>query len=180
MVTAISPTKCVPDQPSVRHLPALLSGPRGSLGCSALFQLLFSPLSLSAVPPDRRAACLLSGAGPGSLPWVPECWFLSPHPTSPGQVCRWRGEHWSVLLCLLGRQSTVCSSPCLQEPVTVSSHVVTISSLTPATSYNCSVTTFSHSSPSVPTFIAVSTMGKQHFPAFFFLLRLQHLLLLAF
>ncbi|XP_065539281.1 receptor-type tyrosine-protein phosphatase O isoform X2 [Lathamus discolor] len=47
----------------------------------------------------------------------------------------------------------------VQEPVTVSSHVVTISSLTPATSYNCSVTTFSHNSPSIPTFIAVSTMA---------------------
>ncbi|XP_070803154.1 receptor-type tyrosine-protein phosphatase O [Pituophis catenifer annectens] len=46
----------------------------------------------------------------------------------------------------------------VQEPVTVSSHVVTVSSLLPATSYNCSVTSFSHNSPSVPTYIAVSTM----------------------
>ncbi|KAM3673495.1 receptor-type tyrosine-protein phosphatase O isoform 1-T1 [Ammospiza maritima maritima] len=51
-----------------------------------------------------------------------------------------------------------------QEPVTVSSHVVTISSLTPATSYNCSVTTFSHNSPSIPTFIAVSTMVTEMNP----------------
>ncbi|EMP35052.1 Receptor-type tyrosine-protein phosphatase O, partial [Chelonia mydas] len=51
-----------------------------------------------------------------------------------------------------------------QEPVTVSSHVVTISSLLPATSYNCSVTTFSHNSPSVPTFIAVSTMVTEMNP----------------
>ncbi|RMC02721.1 hypothetical protein DUI87_19910 [Hirundo rustica rustica] len=50
------------------------------------------------------------------------------------------------------------------EPVTVSSHVVTISSLTPATSYNCSVTTFSHNSPSIPTFIAVSTMVTEMNP----------------
>lgn len=48
----------------------------------------------------------------------------------------------------------------LQEPISVSSHVVTISSLLPATAYNCSVTSFSHDSPSVPTFIAVSTMGN--------------------
>lgn len=47
-----------------------------------------------------------------------------------------------------------------QEPISVSSHVVTISSLLPATAYNCSVTSFSHDSPSVPTFIAVSTMGN--------------------
>ncbi|NXD44430.1 PTPRO phosphatase, partial [Copsychus sechellarum] len=52
----------------------------------------------------------------------------------------------------------------IQEPVTVSSHVVTISSLTPATSYNCSVTTFSHNSPSIPTFIAVSTMVTEMNP----------------
>ncbi|XP_028601730.2 receptor-type tyrosine-protein phosphatase O isoform X2 [Podarcis muralis] len=52
----------------------------------------------------------------------------------------------------------------IQEPVTVSSHVVTISSLLPATSYNCSVTTFSHNSPSIPTFIAVSTMVTEMNP----------------
>ncbi|XP_039203539.1 receptor-type tyrosine-protein phosphatase O isoform X1 [Crotalus tigris] len=46
----------------------------------------------------------------------------------------------------------------IQEPVTISSHVVTVSSLRPATSYNCSVTSFSHNSPSVPTYISVSTM----------------------
>ncbi|NWU91905.1 PTPRO phosphatase, partial [Upupa epops] len=52
----------------------------------------------------------------------------------------------------------------VQEPVTVSSHVVTVSSLTPATSYNCSVTTFSHNSPSIPTFIVVSTMVTEMNP----------------
>ncbi|VTJ65529.1 Hypothetical predicted protein, partial [Marmota monax] len=52
----------------------------------------------------------------------------------------------------------------LQEPVAVSSHVVTISSLLPATAYNCSVTSFSHDSPSVPTFIAVSTMVTEMNP----------------
>ncbi|XP_019371132.1 PREDICTED: receptor-type tyrosine-protein phosphatase O isoform X3 [Gavialis gangeticus] len=52
----------------------------------------------------------------------------------------------------------------IQEPVTVSSHVVTISSLMPATLYNCSVTTFSHDSPSIPAFIAVSTMVTEMNP----------------
>uniref|UniRef100_A0ABM5GE00 Receptor-type tyrosine-protein phosphatase O isoform X2 n=1 Tax=Pogona vitticeps TaxID=103695 RepID=A0ABM5GE00_9SAUR len=52
----------------------------------------------------------------------------------------------------------------IKEPVTVSSHVVTISSLLPATSYNCSVVSFSHDSPSVPTFIAVSTMVTEMNP----------------
>ncbi|XP_068962227.1 receptor-type tyrosine-protein phosphatase O isoform X1 [Petaurus breviceps papuanus] len=52
----------------------------------------------------------------------------------------------------------------LQEPVSVSSHIVTISSLLPATAYNCSVTSFSHNSPSVPTFIAISTMVTEMNP----------------
>uniref|UniRef100_A0A4W2DWF6 Receptor-type tyrosine-protein phosphatase O n=1 Tax=Bos indicus x Bos taurus TaxID=30522 RepID=A0A4W2DWF6_BOBOX len=52
----------------------------------------------------------------------------------------------------------------LQEPISVSSHVVTISSLLPATAYNCSVTSFSHDSPSVPTFIAISTMVTEMNP----------------
>ncbi|XP_073079326.1 receptor-type tyrosine-protein phosphatase O isoform X1 [Manis javanica] len=52
----------------------------------------------------------------------------------------------------------------LQEPISVSSHVVTISRLLPATAYNCSVTSFSHDSPSVPTFIAVSTMVAEMNP----------------
>uniref|UniRef100_A0A8C5KWA3 Receptor-type tyrosine-protein phosphatase O n=1 Tax=Jaculus jaculus TaxID=51337 RepID=A0A8C5KWA3_JACJA len=52
----------------------------------------------------------------------------------------------------------------LQEPIAVSSHVVTISSLHPATAYNCSVTSFSHDSPSAPTFIAVSTMVTEMNP----------------
>uniref|UniRef100_A0A8C5PGA9 Protein tyrosine phosphatase receptor type O n=1 Tax=Leptobrachium leishanense TaxID=445787 RepID=A0A8C5PGA9_9ANUR len=45
------------------------------------------------------------------------------------------------------------------DPVTVFSHVVTISSLQPAHSYNCSVTTISHRIPSSPTYISVSTLG---------------------
>ncbi|KAK2493211.1 hypothetical protein MC885_005767, partial [Smutsia gigantea] len=52
----------------------------------------------------------------------------------------------------------------LQEPISVSSHVVTISRLLPATAYNCSITSFSHDSPSVPTFIAVSTMVAEMNP----------------
>jgi len=159
---------------------ALPKGSWGCLVCSGLFLLLFSPPFLSPLLPDCWATCLFSRADPGYLPWVSKCWFLSPDLTLAGLVCGWRGEQWFVLLCLQERQNFLHFFPHLQEPVTVSSHVVTISSLTPATSYNCSVTTFSHNSPSIPTFIAVSTMGKEHFPAFFFLPQLQHLFLLAF
>lgn len=162
------------------HCPALPRRPWGSVGCFGLFLLLFSSLFLSSLWPDCQAACLFSREGPDYLPWVSKCWFLSSDLTLTGQIYGWRGAPWFVLLCLQERPTSMYFSPCLQEPVTVSSHVVTISSLTPATSYNCSVTTFSHNSPSIPTFIAVSTMGKQHFPAFFFLLQLKHLFLPAF
>ncbi|XP_042323784.1 receptor-type tyrosine-protein phosphatase O [Sceloporus undulatus] len=62
------------------------------------------------------------------------------------------------------QQSGLSQDANVQEPVTVSSHVVTISSLLPATSYNCSVTSFSHDSSSVPTFIVVSTMVTEMNP----------------
>lgn len=169
----------MPGQAPVRHPPALPKGAWGSLGGSGLFLLLFSPLFLSPLLPDY----LFSRASPGCLPWVSQCWFPSPDLPLPGQnVYMGGGGSTDLCSCIYRRDKLlcVCFSPSLQEPVTVSSHVVTISSLTPATSYNCSVTTFSHSSPSVPTFIAVSTMGKQHFPALFFLLHLQHLFLFAF
>lgn len=160
-------------------------------GCSA-----FRPQVCLTKP--LRGTLLPSPRGPGGLWVVPPAVFTPvPLPSSarlpilegrpdlplPGQnVYTGRGGSTDLCSCIYRRDRLlcVCFSPSLQEPVTVSSHVVTISSLTPATSYNCSVTTFSHNSPSVPTFIAVSTMGKQHFPALFFLLHLQHLFLFAF
>uniref|UniRef100_A0A1B8Y245 Fibronectin type-III domain-containing protein n=1 Tax=Xenopus tropicalis TaxID=8364 RepID=A0A1B8Y245_XENTR len=45
-----------------------------------------------------------------------------------------------------------------KDPVAVFSHIVTISSLQPDTSYNCSVTSISHRTPSAPTFLTVSTL----------------------
>ncbi|XP_073506703.1 receptor-type tyrosine-protein phosphatase O isoform X2 [Phyllobates terribilis] len=45
-----------------------------------------------------------------------------------------------------------------KDPVIVFSHVVTISSLRPGTSYNCSLCAVSHRSPSIPTYIVVSTL----------------------
>ncbi|XP_069484468.1 receptor-type tyrosine-protein phosphatase O isoform X2 [Ambystoma mexicanum] len=60
----------------------------------------------------------------------------------------------------------IASNPELQEqePVTVFSHVVTISSLQPATTYNCSVTSISHQAPSLPTFIVVNTLVAEMNP----------------
>ncbi|XP_069819620.1 receptor-type tyrosine-protein phosphatase O isoform X3 [Dendropsophus ebraccatus] len=45
-----------------------------------------------------------------------------------------------------------------KDPVTVFSHVVTIGNLHPGTSYNCSICSVSHHTPSVPTYILVSTL----------------------
>uniref|UniRef100_A0AAX7VPC4 Protein-tyrosine-phosphatase n=1 Tax=Astatotilapia calliptera TaxID=8154 RepID=A0AAX7VPC4_ASTCA len=47
------------------------------------------------------------------------------------------------------------------EPQTSTSHVVTISGLIPSSSYNCTVTSFSYSTPSKPTHISVSTVVPQ-------------------
>ncbi|XP_028663927.1 receptor-type tyrosine-protein phosphatase O isoform X1 [Erpetoichthys calabaricus] len=50
------------------------------------------------------------------------------------------------------------------EQLTVNSHVVTFSSLSPSTTYNCSVTSFSHDMSSEPAFIAVSTLVAEMNP----------------
>ncbi|CAH2278602.1 Receptor-type tyrosine- phosphatase O [Pelobates cultripes] len=47
------------------------------------------------------------------------------------------------------------------DPVTVVSHVVTISGLQPGRPYNCSVTTISHQAPSSPTYISISTLDVE-------------------
>lgn len=46
-----------------------------------------------------------------------------------------------------------------RDPQMVHSHIATVSSLQPATAYNCSVTSYSYSTPSEPTYIGVSTTG---------------------
>ncbi|MBN3286255.1 PTPRO phosphatase, partial [Polyodon spathula] len=46
-----------------------------------------------------------------------------------------------------------------QDQLRVNYHMVTVSSLLPSTAYNCSVTSFSHSTPSEPAYIGVSTLG---------------------
>ncbi|KAM9293956.1 receptor-type tyrosine-protein phosphatase O [Gastrophryne carolinensis] len=51
-----------------------------------------------------------------------------------------------------------------KDPVTVFSHVVTISNLQPGTSYNCSISSVSHRSASVPTYITISTLVAEMNP----------------
>ncbi|XP_059181925.1 receptor-type tyrosine-protein phosphatase O isoform X2 [Centropristis striata] len=52
-----------------------------------------------------------------------------------------------------------------REPQTASSHVVTVSGLAPASSYNCTVTSFSYSTPSKPAHITISTAAKEMNPS---------------
>uniref|UniRef100_A0A8K9X1Y6 protein-tyrosine-phosphatase n=1 Tax=Oncorhynchus mykiss TaxID=8022 RepID=A0A8K9X1Y6_ONCMY len=47
----------------------------------------------------------------------------------------------------------------VRDPLTAQSHVVTVSSLLPSSSYNCSVISYSYSTPSEPAFIHISTTG---------------------
>ncbi|XP_072566306.1 receptor-type tyrosine-protein phosphatase O-like isoform X1 [Paramormyrops kingsleyae] len=52
-----------------------------------------------------------------------------------------------------------------REPQMVHSHIATMSGLQPATAYNCSVTSYSYSTPSEPTYIGVSTTVREMNPS---------------
>lgn len=165
-------------QPTLYEAPSC--PPQGVLGLPGVLWAVpaaaFTPVSL---PSSARLPAYFQKRALVALPGFRSAGFFPRSDFTWSNI--WVEKGALIVLLRLQEDKLLCIfSPCLQEPVTVSSHVVTISSLTPATSYNCSVTTFSHNSPSIPTFIAVSTMGKQHFCAFFFLLQLQHLFLLDF
>ncbi|XP_072528764.1 receptor-type tyrosine-protein phosphatase O isoform X2 [Salminus brasiliensis] len=51
------------------------------------------------------------------------------------------------------------------EPQTALAHVLTLSNLQPSTSYNCSVTSFSYSTPSEPAYITISTLAREMNPS---------------
>ncbi|KAJ8373850.1 hypothetical protein SKAU_G00044300 [Synaphobranchus kaupii] len=53
----------------------------------------------------------------------------------------------------------------VREPQAVHSHVATIADLQPSTAYNCSVTSYSYSTPSEPTYIAISTPAREMNPS---------------
>ncbi|XP_074482061.1 receptor-type tyrosine-protein phosphatase O isoform X2 [Sebastes fasciatus] len=52
-----------------------------------------------------------------------------------------------------------------REPQTASSHVVTVSGLLPSSTYNCTVISFSYSTPSKPAHITISTAAKEMNPS---------------
>uniref|UniRef100_A0A3P8UVI2 protein-tyrosine-phosphatase n=1 Tax=Cynoglossus semilaevis TaxID=244447 RepID=A0A3P8UVI2_CYNSE len=54
---------------------------------------------------------------------------------------------------------------CRSKPQMVSSHIVTVSGLLPSSTYNCSVTSFSYSTPSKPAHISITTAAKEMNPS---------------
>ncbi|XP_024140158.1 receptor-type tyrosine-protein phosphatase O isoform X1 [Oryzias melastigma] len=52
-----------------------------------------------------------------------------------------------------------------QEPLTSTSHVLTVSGLTPSSTYNCSVTSVSYSTPSRPAHVTVTTADREMNPS---------------
>ncbi|XP_061524179.1 receptor-type tyrosine-protein phosphatase O isoform X2 [Phycodurus eques] len=53
----------------------------------------------------------------------------------------------------------------VREPQLSSSHVLTVSGLVPSSSYNCSVVSFSYSTPSKPAHVTVTTAAKEMNPS---------------
>ncbi|KAJ8411138.1 hypothetical protein AAFF_G00171440 [Aldrovandia affinis] len=53
----------------------------------------------------------------------------------------------------------------VREPQAIHSHVATIADLQPSTAYNCSVTSYSYSTPSEPSYITVSTPAREMNPS---------------
>ncbi|XP_062860865.1 receptor-type tyrosine-protein phosphatase O isoform X2 [Trichomycterus rosablanca] len=51
------------------------------------------------------------------------------------------------------------------EPLTAHSHVLTVGNLQPSISYNCSVISYSYSTPSEPTYITISTLAQEMNPS---------------
>nr|XP_028601730.1 receptor-type tyrosine-protein phosphatase O isoform X2 [Podarcis muralis] len=114
-------------------------------------------------------ACTETGSNTSALQLVkvdpaPPRSLFAVNKTQTSVTLLWVEEGVADFFEVFCQQAGLSQDTKIQEPVTVSSHVVTISSLLPATSYNCSVTTFSHNSPSIPTFIAVSTMVTEMNP----------------
>ncbi|XP_060885221.1 receptor-type tyrosine-protein phosphatase O isoform X4 [Labrus mixtus] len=52
-----------------------------------------------------------------------------------------------------------------REPQTSTSHVLTVSGLIPSSAYNCTVTSFSYSTPSKPAHITIRTVAKEMNPS---------------
>lgn len=80
-------------------------------------------------------------------------------PAEPAGSSRYLSDGSIDLLLAMG--VIIVSPPVCQarEPLTATSHVLTVSGLMPSSTYNCTVTSFSYSTPSTPAHIAISTVG---------------------
>lgn len=72
-------------------------------------------------------------------------------------------RHLDGYLKLKSSLSRLCQA---REPQTANSHVVTVSGLMPSSTYNCTVTSFSYSTPSKPAHIAITTVGRWRCPVY--------------
>ncbi|PIO37167.1 hypothetical protein AB205_0105150, partial [Aquarana catesbeiana] len=105
-----------------------------------------------------------------SLPYVvkldpaPPKSLFAVNKTQTSVTLLWVEEGFSDYFEVFCRCSDLVQSEYDKDAVVVSSHVVTISNLHPGTSYNCSITSVSHHSASVPTFITVSTLVAEMNP----------------
>ncbi|XP_053717636.1 receptor-type tyrosine-protein phosphatase O isoform X2 [Synchiropus splendidus] len=70
-------------------------------------------------------------------------------------------DHYQII-CKATRANKELKPP---EPQISNSHVATISGLTPASSYNCTVTSYSYSTASKPAHITITTVAKEMNPS---------------
>ncbi|XP_027128091.1 receptor-type tyrosine-protein phosphatase O isoform X1 [Larimichthys crocea] len=125
---------------------------------------------------DQLSSCLLVSHR------VSSCLIVSPRvvsvtePAPPRSLYAVNATHSSVTLlwteegvvdyyqvvCQANRPSKELKA---REPQTASSHVVTVSGLMPSSTYNCTVTSFSYSTPSKPAHITITTVAKEMNPS---------------
>uniref|UniRef100_A0A8C9RI04 protein-tyrosine-phosphatase n=1 Tax=Scleropages formosus TaxID=113540 RepID=A0A8C9RI04_SCLFO len=93
-------------------------------------------------------------------------------PASPRSLYAVNSTHTSVSLVwveegVVDFYQVLCKPLSLnkEEPQIVHGHMATISGLRPATAYNCSVTSYSYSTPSEPTYVGVSTPAREMNPS---------------
>lgn len=70
-------------------------------------------------------------------------------------------DHYQVLC----RPSRTSKEPKAQEALTVSAHLLTVWGLQPGSAYNCTVTSFSYSTPSSPAHITITTLAREMNPS---------------
>uniref|UniRef100_A0A7N6BEF2 Protein-tyrosine-phosphatase n=1 Tax=Anabas testudineus TaxID=64144 RepID=A0A7N6BEF2_ANATE len=88
-------------------------------------------------------------------------------PAPPRSLYAVNATHSSVTLLwteegVVDFYQVLCKPSKAREPQTSNSHVVTVSGLMPLSTYNCSVTSFSYSTPSKPAHITVTTTKEMN------------------